>query len=174
MPKAPPKKQPKKATPSPEECEEIATLWQAVKLASIKGMDDNTLANKFGLRASQIRSKRYRDKEWSSLVQFPRGRITGRFKTINSEKAAETVSKVYENTMEEIADRNTMLLADLVYRKIKQTADDDLVQAPENWSELSTAAKLLRNLTGQDKPEAQVQISLFGGYSVGGQGVRDV
>lgn len=148
---------------------------QAIKLASIKGVDDYTLAQEYGIAASTIRGRRRRDPEWKALVANPSGKKVQKTKENHHEIVAEKAGKIVNRSLEEIAEQNGLLVARFAMEKIEESVKHGMIEAPQNWSELSTAFKTLRTATGQDKAESQqVQISLFGGYSVGGQGVRDV
>lgn len=158
---------------------ENESTWEAIKLASIKGVDDYSLAEQFHVTPDSIRSRRKRDQEWKSIVRYKPGRISGRPNLAQKEeirqKTAEKVAEVYENSMESITERNSLMMADFIFRKLSESVKGDLVEAPQNWAELATATKTLRNLTGQDKGDgAQIAISLFGDYNAHTENVRDV
>jgi hypothetical protein len=139
-----------------------AETWQAIKLASIRGVTDAALAEYFGVNCNAIRSRRFDDPEWRAakpeLTAAPPKQIKS-----NSESNAEAILAVTSDSLAEIGEQNSLLLARYVSQKIKTSAENDLLPEPSNWAELKTASEILRKATGQDREQAAVSVNLFGG-----------
>jgi hypothetical protein len=145
-----------KAMVSPE-------TWQAIKLASIRGVPDATLAEHFGVTCNAITSRRFDDAEWkaakpklTALPSRPPSKATSN---------TEAIEAVTTASLAEIGEQNSLLLARYVSQKIKTSTEHDLLSEPSNWAELKTASEILRKATGQDRDQAAVSVNLFGGQA---------
>lgn len=137
-----------------------AEAWQAIKLASIRGVPDATLAEHFGVTCNAITSRRFDDAEWKAakpkLTSLPPKQATSN---------TEAIEAVTTASLAEIGEQNSLLLARYVSQKIKTSAEHDLLPEPSNWAELKTASEILRKATGQDRDQAAVSVNLFGGQA---------
>lgn len=135
-----------------------ADTWQAIKLASIRGVTDAKLAEHFGVTCNAITSRRFDDPEWKAakpkLTSLPPKQST------SNTAAIETVTNA---SLAEIGEQNSLLLARYTAEKIKNSVQSDILPDPSNWAELKTASEILRKATGQDRDQAAVSVNLFGG-----------
>lgn len=145
-----------KAIASPE-------TWQAIKLASIRGVPDAKLADYFGVTTGAISSRRYDDPEWQAAKPSLVRPLTGPPKKPTLESQPQAILAVTNDSLAEIGEQNSLLLARYVSQKIKTSAENDLLPEPSNWAELKTASEILRKATGQDRDQAAVSVNLFGG-----------
>jgi len=139
-----------------------AETWQAIKLSSISGVTDSRLAEKFGVTTGAIQSRRFDDPEW----QAAKPKLTsmaGLYKDKQGESQSQAILEVRSDSLAEIGEQNSLLLARYVSQKIKTSAENDLLPEPSNWAELKTASDILRKATGQDRDQAAVSVNLFGG-----------
>jgi hypothetical protein len=140
-----------------------AETWQAIKLASISGVPDAKLADYFGVTTGAISSRRYDDPEWQAAKPSLVKPLTGPPKKPTLESQPQAISEVRSDSLAEIGEQNSLLLARYVSQKIKTSAEHDLLPEPSNWAELKTASEILRKATGQDREGAAVSVNLFGG-----------
>lgn len=144
--------------------------WEAIRTASIKGVDDDMLAITFGVTKNAIWSRRYDDPAWSAAVKDRTLALRGKKRDIpvlDKEEVAKTVAAVSALSLQQIAEENSLLLARYTHGKIRTAAESDLLPAPSDWSQLKTASEILRKATGQDKDQAPVTLNLFGSSSFG-------
>jgi len=136
--------------------------WRAIKLASIRGVTDAKLASYFNVTTNAISSRRFDDPEWKaakpSLVKPPPG-----IQKQTQESKGEAISTVTSDSLAEIGEQNSLLLARYTAEKIKNSVQSDLLPDPSNWAELKTASEILRKATGQDRDQAAVSVNLFSG-----------
>jgi hypothetical protein len=142
-----------------------AETWDALRTLSIKGLSDSQLAESFGVTVGAIQSRRFDDAIWAAAKK---DQITQRGRpplesTLARKQAAEQVLAVSSDSLAEIGEQNSLLLARYVSQKIKTSAENDLLPEPSNWAELKTASEILRKATGQDRDQAAVSVNLFGG-----------
>jgi hypothetical protein len=138
-----------------------ADTWRAIKLASIRGVPDATLAEHFGVTANAITSRRFDDPEWKAAK--PKLTAMPPKQQSNIASNAEAILAVTSDSLAEIGEQNSLLLARYVSQKIKTSAEHDLLPEPSNWAELKTASEILRKATGQDRDQPAVSVNLFGG-----------
>jgi len=139
--------------------------WDALKTLSIKGLSDSKLAEAFGVSVGAIQSRRFDDPVWAAAKK---DQITQRGRPSLAdvkarEEAAKQVITVSGESLAEIGEQNSLLLAQYAARKIKNTVENDLLSDPDDWSKLKTASEILRKATGQDRDQAAVSVNLFAG-----------
>ena len=139
--------------------------WDALKTLSIKGLSDSKLAEAFGVSVGAIQSRRFDDPVWAAAKK---DQITQRGRPSLAdvkarEEAAKQVITVSGESLAEIGEQNSLLLAQYAARKIKNSIDADLLSDPDDWSKLKTASEILRKATGQDRDQAAVSVNLFAG-----------
>ena len=137
--------------------------WQAIKLASISGVPDAKLADYFGVTTNAITSRRFDDAEWKAAKPSLVKPLTGPIKKQAPESNPEAVLAVRTESLAEIGEQNSLLLARYIAEKIKNSVQSDILPDPSNWAELKTASDILRKATGQDREGAAVSVNLFGG-----------
>lgn len=136
-----------------------ADTWQAIKLASIRGVPDAKLAEYFNVTTNAISSRRYDDPDWRAA----KPKLTRPIAEQTNKDKAEAISTVTNASLAEIGEQNSLLLAQYVAGKIKTSIRDDLLPEPGDWSQMKTANEILRKATGQDRDQAQVSVNLFSG-----------
>ena len=142
-----------------------AEQWDALKTLSIKGLSDSKLAEAFGVTVGAIQSRRFDDPVWAAAKK---DQITQRGRpplesTLARKQAAEQVITVSSDSLAEIGEQNSLLLARYTAEKIKNSVQSDILPDPSNWAELKTASEILRKATGQDRDQAAVSVNLFSG-----------
>lgn len=135
-----------------------AETWRAIKLASIRGVPDATLAEHFGVTCNAITSRRFDDAEWKAA----KPKLTG-LPPKQATSNTEAISTVTDASLAEIGEQNSLLLARYTAEKIKNSVQSDILPDPSNWAELKTASEILRKATGQDREGAAVSVNLFSG-----------
>lgn len=136
--------------------------WRAIKLASISGVPDSKLAERFGVTTGAIQARRFDDPEWKAAKPKLTSSI-GLYNERKTESKPETISEVRSESLAEIGEQNSLLLAQYAARKIKNSIDADLLSDPDDWAKLKTASEILRKATGQDRDQAAVSVNLFAG-----------
>jgi len=139
--------------------------WDALKTLSIKGLSDSKLAEAFNVTVGAIQSRRFDDPVWAAAKKdqlintgrkdYERAKI--------QKQAAEQVEAISGESLAEIGERNSLLLARYIDKKIKNSVENDLLPELEEWSTAKTAVEILRKATGQDANQPQVAVNLFGG-----------
>lgn len=133
--------------------------WEAVKLASIRGVSDKELAEKYGLKTNTIVVKRGRDPMWSAACN----RSLSPRVTRDIKRAAEGVKEAVEASLEDIRAENPLIVARYTHDLIKDSIKNRRIAAPENLSELKTATEIVRKAVGLDKDVGQVTLNMWGG-----------
>lgn len=136
-----------------------ADTWQAIKLASIRGVPDAKLAEYFDVTTNAISSRRYDDPDWRAA----KPKLTRPIAEQTNKDKAEAISAVTSDSLAEIGEQNSLLLARYTAEKIKNSVQSDILPDPSNWAELKTASEILRKATGQDRDQAAVSVNLFSG-----------
>ncbi len=139
--------------------------WDALKTLSIKGLSDSKLAEAFGVSVGAIQSRRFDDPVWAAAKK---DQITQRGRPSLAdvkarEEAAKQVITVSGESLAEIGEQNSLLLARYVSQKIKNSVENDLLPELDDWSPFKTASEILRKATGQDRDQAAVSVNLFAG-----------
>jgi len=138
-----------------------ADTWRAIKLASISGVPDAKLADFFGVTTGARSSRRYDDPEWQAAKPSLVKPLTGPPKKPTLESQPQAILEVRSDSLAEIGEQNSLLLAQYAARKIKNSIDADLLSDPDDWAKLKTASEILRKATGQDRDQAAVSVNLF-------------
>lgn len=139
-----------------------ADTWRAIKLASISGVSDAKLAERFGVTTNAISSRRFDDAEWKAV----KPRLLSPPPIQQSKRPpskAEELEALKTDSLAEIGEQNSLLLARFTSQAIKTSLETGLVNPPEGWAELKTASEILRKATGQDRDQAAVSVNLFSG-----------
>jgi hypothetical protein len=131
--------------------------WEAIKTASIKGVPDKVICERYGLNFNALAVRRSRDPAW---------RIAASKKGKAYRDKKDDLSTLLVDNREEIARENQVLLSQFVHNKIKAAISSDSIPEPENWSELKTANDIFRKAAGLDKEQAAVSIN-FGWSTTG-------
>lgn len=146
--------------------------WRALRLASIRGVSDKDLATTFNVQVNTIIKRRTRDPEWTAALagsQVSRKVTTAPVKEVSA-KITETVVTA---NLEQIGTENNLLAAQFAHASMQESVKSGLIAAPSTWQEFSTAHKMVRTATGQDKEGTSVNVSLWGAGAVAIAGAHD-
>lgn len=156
--------------------------WEALKLASIRGVPDRQLVEQFGVKLNTICKRRSRDPLWlaacaNRITNNKRPRSSQVVKSTLSKEAGDSVKLAVTNSLDAIAAENPVIIANAMHEMIKRSLEGNVIPDPQTLQELAIANKLLRTSTGQDKAEGTVTLNLWSGRDLGDTfagGVRDV
>ncbi len=141
-------------------------VWAAIKIASIRGVPDQKLAEYFDVTVNAITSRRFDDPEWKAAKK---GQPANRSYMIPSQLAtvAKQIEGVTEASLQEIGEKSNVLLARYADQKINTAVANDMLPDIQDWSQMKIVNEMLRKATGQDKDAPAVTLNLFGGGDSG-------
>lgn len=162
--------------------------WKEVEIASVAGVPDDKLERDFGISQNAIRQRRKRF-AWPTRKRMEIEQEKARQALRNKEKedvqsshGAETIvthghstpkaGEVIGKTIAEMGEVYPLLASRYVLSKLEETVTKDLLPAPDSWKAMAVADSILRKNLGLDKPETQVNLSLWSSQSI--QTERDV
>jgi hypothetical protein len=151
--------------------------WEEVKTASVAGISDDRLSKEFCVSVEAIRQRRKRA-QWPTQLRAEREREKARQALQNKAKAAvvkgdgaETIVTEGHSTptalglvgksLAEMAELYPLEASKYLYSKLQETVTNDLLPAPSSWKEANTADQMLRRNLGLDKPQTEVNVSLW-------------
>lgn len=148
-------------------------VWEAVKIASIRGVPDVELSEQFGVTREAIRQRRCRDKAWaaavtpiSSLKSEEKKAEASQLVTRGAETAflAQKVAQKVSESAESISTHN-LLLASKIAQKGLQRASGEIEALPiENIADIERIFKMAAMAGKWNQPQVQVnQAFAFGG-----------
>lgn len=163
-------------------------VWEEIKHASIAGVEDERLAKEYGVSRVAIRAKRSREK-WATktrveieqekarrALQEARSTLADTLKPKEGEDKASsqvtTAAEMIGRSIAEMGEVYPLIASRYVLSKLEETVTKDLLPAPDTWKAMAVADSILRKNLGLDKPETQVNLSLWSSQSV--QPERDV
>jgi hypothetical protein len=153
---------------------------QAIKIASIAGIEDQDLANQHpGLSAATIRKWRQRDKQWSTAYHATRqgrsGGTTPRHLTRPApaprqtqeqadqrEKSRDVTTSLLAHGLPEVASRNRIRLAYEVDRALAKRTKSKRALPIESFAELNQAARALLYAEGRDADAPALTLNVWG------------
>ena len=124
--------------------------WEDIKTASIRGVPDRVICERYNLNFNALAVRRSRDPAW---------RIAASKKDKKYPDKHEDLSTLLVDNREAIATENQILLSQFVHSKMKAAISRDSIPEPENWSELKTANDIFRKSAGLDNEQAAVSIN---------------
>jgi hypothetical protein len=151
--------------------------WEEVKTASVAGIPDERLSKEYGVSMDAIRQRRKRQ-QWPTQLRAEREREKARQALQNKGKTsvvkgdgAETIVtegqssptalNLVSRTLAEMAELYPLEASKYLYAKLQETVTNDLLPAPSSWKEANTADQMLRRNLGLDKPQTEVNVSLW-------------
>ncbi len=132
-------------------------VWEALKLANIRGVTDEALSKQFDISQGAIRAKRFKDPAWRGAMADQR---------IAQPKQQQANAKVTEHAVSTVVTANLAEIHSGTATKLAQAAAVALgtfAQKPaaiESWADASTAYKVQRLACGMDKEGTTVNIGL--------------
>lgn len=132
-----------------------------IKALSIRGMTDGDIAKKFGMEVYQIRNMRYQDKVWMAALQ--RGKFARKKNGKMTQRDARVIARSIHANLDKLAQDNDVLIANFAHGEISKAIKRKGGLPIKNWTDLSTADKIVRRATGRDKPGLQINMANFWG-----------
>lgn len=139
--------------------------WEALRLASIKGVPDTELATQFDVDPATIRQKRFRDDIWRAAWEGIRGKNNELSqKEVETASLAKKVASTISESAAALGEQN-LLLASQVARKGLQRASDEIDHLPiENMADIERIFKMAAIAGKWNQPQVNVnQAFAFGG-----------
>lgn len=141
--------------------------WQALKVASIRGVSDGELAAEYGVTEESIRKRRSRDAIWGA-VWTPQKQKQAQFK----EEAAK-VSQIVGQSIAEKGETCRNRLLDLAAGGIEKAISADL--PVESWQDAKIVAEIASKAAGwAGETGAAVQVLFTGTHGTGMTAALDV
>lgn len=142
--------------------------WREVRDASIVGVADETLAEKFGITREAIRQRRFRE-DWPTMERL---RIKQResLALLSEDLRKEvkdplsrtvTAASVIAENLEEIGREHELRIAKYASEKARLALERDALPIPQDWKTLDVTDKMVRRSTNLDKPQIQVTTNVF-------------
>ena len=141
--------------------------WQALRLASIKGVSDNDLSGTFGVDAATIRQRRFRDEIWRAAMTGQRGENNALSqKGENAPDSASLAQKVAATVSESIAtlgESNRLLALQIASKGLK--AADQAPPEVTSWQDVRALVDIVHKASGMESGQnVQVNVLSSGGY----------
>jgi hypothetical protein len=133
-------------------------VWEALKLANIRGVSDEALSRQFEVSREAIRVRRMRDPAWAAAITDARQVKSVNTANVTANVTAEAVSTAITNNLADLHTKTATALVQLAHDKVRKFAEN----APdlENYQELATLYKVQRLAAGIDKEGTQVSLNL--------------
>ena len=142
-------------------------VWEAVKIASIRGVPDVQLSEQFGVTREAIRQRRFRDKAWAAAVSpvsmlhnEERKAEASRIVTGGPE-TAEIAQKVASTVSENIArlgEQNRLLALQIAGKGLKQA--NDAPPEVQSWQDVKALMDIVSKAAGLEAGNA-VQVNIL-------------
>lgn len=149
-------------------------VWEALKLANIRGATDEQLSRQFEVSEVAIRTRRHRDGMWKAAMSDrdygPKTqKIAVAMKATNA--TSEAVLAAVTGSMQQIGADHPLRWANYLNGKLKQVVETDTLPTPSSWKEAATADSMLRRAVGLDKEGTTVSVNLaMFGHATASQG----
>ena len=142
-----------------------AESWEALRIASIKGVPDSELAETFGVTREAIRKRRSRDEFWSAVFTPPAGAPGSREllqkeqESQVSHEKADIAQKAASSVQEAIANgkvANELLLLQIASKGLKQA--DGKMPEVKSWGDVKAIADIVSKIGPQAQAAVQVNV----------------
>lgn len=130
--------------------------WQAIRLAAVRGVSDQSLAEAFGVSREAIRQRRSREK-WPGREKR-RGQSQSTERKVSLAESGERADELATVSLSEIGERNALLVARETARLIEKAFKQGM-PVPDQWSELVSANKLVESATGRSREGVSVALT---------------
>lgn len=153
-------------------------VWEQIRLGSIAGVEDEKLSKEYGVSRDAIRKARSRQ-QWPTKtrveIEQEKARQAlreARSTLMEAEDLKEASSQVVPaaeiigKSIAEMGEVYPLIASRYVLSKLEETVTKDLLPAPDSWKAMAVADSILRKNLGLDKPETQVNLSLWSSQSV--------
>ena len=154
----------------PNESQERVKLspgeWEAIKIASIKGVSDESISEKWGITREAIRQRRCRDEVWKQT--FSAGYSAGSSQIVTegaetallAKKAASTIAESHQS----LSLSNRLLASQIAQKALMRGSGAIDSLEVENFGDLEKIIKMAALAGGWSQPQVNVAQSFaFGG-----------
>jgi len=139
--------------------------WEAVKLASVKGVSDSDLAVEFGISNDSIRQRRHRDPIWKAaltgchgLSQKPEILAEKQENAQNTSQIAQKLAVSVSDSISKLGEQNRLLALQIAGKGLKQAnATPPDVQS---WQDVKALMDIVAKASGMDQAQA-VQVNVL-------------
>jgi hypothetical protein len=144
----------------------LSVDWQAIRALYLQGVDSITLANKFAINVSTLRSKASRE-GWNEILGRSRKQVA-MAKQVSSEAVRDVWTERREAIRESIHNIGSKMT-----RYAEQLPEDQLLAKADK---VKIATEIAGKIVGLDRQEDKnvVNIALLGSYSDSGNMVQDI
>ena len=139
--------------------------WEAVKLASVKGVSDSELSAEFGVSNDSIRQRRHRDPIWKAaltgchgLSQKPEILAEKQENAQNTVQIAQKVAVSVSENISRLGEQNRLLALQIAGKGLKQAnaAPPDV----QSWQDVKALMDIVAKASGMDQAQA-VQVNVL-------------
>lgn len=141
--------------------------WDALRIASVKGVTDQELSEQFGVSCESIRQRRFRDPVWkaaSEAKSAPCNAVSQ--KGENAPDSASLAQKVAATVSESIAslgESNRLLALQIASKGLRQA--DAAPPEITSWGDVKALVEIVHKASGMESGNAvQVNVLSSGGY----------
>lgn len=141
--------------------------WDALRIASVKGVTDQELSEQFGVSCESIRQRRFRDPVWkaaSEAKSAPCNAVSQ--KGENTPSSVSLASKVAATVSESIAslgESNRLLALQIAAKGLRQA--DAAPPDVTSWGDVKALVEIVHKASGMDSGQnVQVNVLSSGGY----------
>ncbi len=134
--------------------------WEALRIASIKGVTDEQLSRQFEVSRESIRQRRFKDPVWAAAVSTLRAELAPKPDNITAIVTGDSVKASVEASLAENGQKSNLIAS--------RIALTSLERAPEalpvtSLADVKTALSVARIAAGMDKaqPEVKVNLAMF-------------
>lgn len=145
-----------------------ASAWAEVRKASEAGMPDSELSKEYGVAKTAIRKRRQRE-AWLTPNRIAQEREIQKIKEQHRTTTSATRSHVSPGlslvgkSLADYAESHPLRMVALIDSRIQEAVKNQSIPQIESWKSLATADQMMRRNLGLDKPEASVNVSVWGG-----------
>lgn len=153
--------------------------WEEVRIASIRGVPDETLSKQFDIPKDTIRKRRERDPAWQAAVsarpgQAPRNPEKVRGLSQIVQKPSETViSASISDSLRVNGEKCSLFASQLALSKLQKAAENpESISDLKDMSDVKVTMSVARIAGGMDKEgtEVKVNLAMFSGEAAPEQG----
>ena len=136
--------------------------WEALRIASVKGVPDSELSEQFGVSCESIRQRRCRDAIWKAAfdgLKSPCHVVSQ--KGENSPPVASLAAKVASTVSESIAtlgESNRLLALQIAQKGLRQA--DSAPPEVQSWGDVKALVEIVHKASGMESGNA-VQVNVL-------------
>ncbi len=131
--------------------------WEALRIASIKGVTDEQLSRQFEVSRESIRQRRFKDPVWAAATATTRAELATKPENITAIVTGEAVKASVEASLLEMGQQSSLRALQIAHKSLQRAPDELPVQ---NLGDLKTALSVARIAAGMDREGAEVKVNL--------------